>query len=84
MAMKNRAERQPVPVMLLSFGFVTLWLIAAAFPFLWTFWGSFKVEADFFSFADWTSALTGTKTIQQTGSAFTSNGYQGAWVEQPF
>ena len=82
--MKNRAERQPVPVMLLSFGFVTLWLIAAAFPFLWTFWGSFKVEADFFSFADWTSALTGTKTIQQTGSAFTGNGYQGAWVEQQF
>ena len=33
----------------LSTGFVLLWLIVAAFPFLWTVWGSFKVEADFFS-----------------------------------
>ena len=33
----------------LSTGFVLLWLFLAAFPFLWTVWGSFKVEADFFS-----------------------------------
>ncbi len=82
--MKNRADRQPLPVMLLCFGFVAIWLIAAAFPFAWTLWGSFKVEADFFSYANWTSALTGTKTIQQTGSAFTGNGYAGAWIEQEF
>ena len=47
-------------------------------------WGSFKVQADFFSYADWTSALSGTKTIEQTGSAFTGNGYYGAWVEKEF
>ena len=82
--MKNRAERQPLPVMLLCFGFVAIWLVAAAFPFAWTMWGSFKVEADFFSYANWTSALTGTKTLQQTGSAFTGNGYHGAWIEQQF
>ena len=82
--MKNRAERQPLPVMLLCTGFVTIWVITAAFPFLWTLWGSFKVEADFFSYADWTSALSGTKTIQQTGSAFTGNGYYGAWVTKEF
>lgn len=82
--MKNRAERQPLPVMLLCFGFVAIWLITAAFPFAWTLWGSFKVEADFFSYANWTSALTGPKTIQQTGSAFTGNGYRGAWIEQAF
>jgi ABC-type glycerol-3-phosphate transport system permease component len=82
--MMNRAERQPLPVKLLCMGFVAIWLVTAAFPFLWTFWGSFKVEADFFSYSDWTSALTGEKTIQQTGAAFTGNGYEGAWVEQRF
>ena len=82
--MKNRAERQPLPVMLLCMGFVAIWVITAAFPFLWTLWGSFKVEADFFSYADWMNALTGTKTTLQTGAAFTGNGYEGAWVEQKF
>jgi trehalose/maltose transport system permease protein len=82
--MKNRAERQPLPVMILCMGFVAIWLVTAAFPFLWTMWGSFKVEADFFSYADWTSALSGTNTIRQTGGAFTGNGYEGAWVEQRF
>ncbi len=82
--MKNRAERQPLPVMLLCMGFVAIWVITAAFPFIWTTWGSFKVEADFFSYADWTNALYGTKTTQQTGAAFTGNGYEGAWVEQRF
>ena len=82
--MKSRAERQPLPVMLLCTGFVAIWVITAAFPFLWTLWGSFKVQADFFSYADWTSALSGTKTIQQTGSAFTGVGYYGAWVEKEF
>ncbi len=82
--MMNRAQRQPLPVKILCLGFVALWLIAAAFPFLWTLWGSFKVEADFFSYADWTAALRGDKTIAQTSAAFTGNGYQGAWVQQRF
>lgn len=80
----NRAERQPVPVMLLSMGFVLIWVISAAFPFLWTLWGSFKVEADFFSYTNWRNAITGTATLAQTGGTMTYNGYEGAWIEQRF
>jgi len=68
----------------LSFGFVALWLIMAAFPFFWTLWGSFKVQGDFFSKADWTHALRGTFTLAETGSTFTGNGYEGAWIEKEF
>jgi trehalose/maltose transport system permease protein len=63
---------------------VFIWLIAAGFPFIWTLWGSFKVEGDFFSKADWTYALTGVRTMIETGGAFTSDGYYGAWVEREF
>ena len=42
---------------ILSLGFLGLWLALAAVPFLWTLWGSFKVEADFFSKQDWRNAL---------------------------
>ena len=28
--------------------FIIVWLLLACFPFIWTFWGSFKVRADFF------------------------------------
>ncbi len=51
-----------------------VWVIMAAFPFLWTLWGSFKVQADFFSARDWTNALTGPRTIAETGGAFTGAG----------
>ena len=51
---------------------------------LWTLWGSFKVEADFFSKVDWTFALSGERTIAETGSAFTGAGYYGAWVQEEF
>ena len=56
----------------------------AAFPFLWTFWGSFKVELDFFSIADWTNALTGANTQDTYGRPFTGAGYYGAWVTNEF
>ena len=56
--------------------------IAAAFPFAWTVWGSFKVEADFFSRQSWWNAIEGTRTQAQTGSAFTARGYEGAWVDE--
>ena len=79
-AVSNRTS----PLAIISFGLVMLWLLVAAFPFLWTLWGSFKVQADFFSKADWTLALTGENTIAQTGDAFTSAGYYGAWVEEEF
>ncbi|MEM8540880.1 MAG: carbohydrate ABC transporter permease, partial [Pseudomonadota bacterium] len=48
--------------LMLTWVFLVVWLIVAAFPFLWTLWGSFKVEGDFFSKADWTRALTGELT----------------------
>lgn len=67
-----------------SIFFIALWLIIAAFPFLWTFWGSFKVELDFFSKENWANAVTGLRTIRDTGSAFTGDGYQGAWVQEEF
>jgi multiple sugar transport system permease protein len=60
--------------------FVCAWLFAAAFPFLWTVWGSFKVEGDFFSRQSFWDAVFGVKTLLQTGSRFTLDGYHGAWV----
>ena len=64
--------------------FVLLWVVAAGFPFLWTMWGSFKVQGDFFSKADWTYAISGVRTQIETGTAFTNDGYFGAWVTKSF
>ena len=63
---------------------VALWLLVAAFPFVWTLWGSFKVEGDFFSRADWRNALYGVFTLRETGGAFTGAGYAGAWLQEEF
>ena len=82
--MANAAHRKSPALLIFSTGFVILWVVLASFPFLWTLWGSFKVQGDFFSRADWTNALWGTRTVIETGGAFTLNGYQGAWVEQEF
>jgi ABC-type glycerol-3-phosphate transport system permease component len=70
--------------LILTWTFLVLWLAVAAFPFLWTLWGSFKVEGDFFSKADWTRALTGELTMVETGAAFTGAGYEGAWIKEEF
>ena len=64
--------------------FIVLWLLVAAFPFLWTLWGSFKVELDFFSIANWMNALTGERTKEVYGTAFTGGGYRGAWIKEEF
>jgi len=82
--MSSRAMRMPTGLRLLSSGFVVIWLIMAAFPFIWTLWGSFKVELDFFSIADWTNALTGERTQATYGRPFTGAGYHGAWVQEEF
>jgi len=74
------AHRQPPLLRILTTGFVIVWLVIAAFPFLWTVWGSFKVEGDFFSRANWLNAIFGPATTLQTGAPFTGNGYYGAWV----
>lgn len=82
--MASRAQRMPRGLRIASTTFIVIWLIMAAFPFLWTLWGSFKVEIDFFSIADWTDALTGDKTNEIHGSPFTGAGYDGAWVQEEF
>jgi ABC-type glycerol-3-phosphate transport system permease component len=77
-------NRQPFGLSLLTYGFIVVWLIVAAFPFLWTFWGSFKVELDFFSIADWTNAIFGRRTEMTYGTPFTMAGYEGAWIQGEF
>lgn len=68
----------------LSISFLVLWLVLAFVPFLWTFWGSFKVQADFFSKQDWQNAIFGIRTLVETGSSFTTDGYEGAWIQEGF
>lgn len=77
-------NRHPRWLNILSFSFLGLWLILASVPFLWTLWGSFKVEADFFSKQDWRNAFYGVRTMAETGGLFTNNGYEGAWVTEEF
>lgn len=82
--MQTSARKRPLPLAILSNGFILFWVLLAAFPFLWTVWGSFKVEADFFSRESWWNAIYGARTIAQTGAAFTGDGYYGAWVVRDF
>jgi ABC-type glycerol-3-phosphate transport system permease component len=82
--MTDIANRRPLALKTLTTVFLGLWLIAAAFPFVWTVWGSFKVEADFFSRQSWWMAIEGTRTQAQTGGAFTLQGYEGAWIKNEF
>ena len=83
--MTNAASLRRSPALaVIATALVALWVILAAFPFFWTLWGSFKVQGDFFSRADWMNALTGPLTTQQTGGPFTGQGYVGAWVTSGF
>ena len=82
--MSSTQIKKPLGLQILIYGFVLLWFILAAFPFLWTFWGSFKVELDFFSKADWTNAISGARTQVVYGKAFTGAGYDGAWIQEEF
>ncbi|TMV09035.1 carbohydrate ABC transporter permease [Ruegeria sediminis] len=82
--MASKAQQAPAYLRIVTVAFVVLWLLVAAFPFLWTLWGSFKVELDFFSKADWMNALTGPRTLAEKGSPFTTDGYYGAWVQEEF
>ena len=50
--MNTKIENKLTPVRIIAFIFVALWLIVAMYPFIWTLWGSFKVQADFFSKAE--------------------------------
>ena len=78
------ARTVPIWLSILSLGFLVLWLLLAAFPFFWTLWGSFKVEADFFSKQNWTNAIFGVRTLAETGAHYTGAGYEGAWIKEEF
>ena len=82
--MINNSLKLPIVLKISISVFIALWLIIAAFPFIWTLWGSFKIEADFLSKADWMNALFAPRTIEEKGGAFTSDGYYGAWVQENF
>ena len=82
--MSSIANRYPVHLKAFIYAFIAFWVVMAAFPFFWTLWGSFKVELDFFSIADWTNALTGKNTFNTYGSSFTKTGYRGAWIQEEF
>ena len=82
--MTTEIDRRPLGLKIGLWVFIVIWLMIAAFPFLWTLWGSFKVELDFFSIADWTDALTGDNTRDTYGAPFTGTGYFGAWVQEGF
>ncbi len=69
---------------ILALAFLILWLAMAMFPFIWTLWGSFKVQGDFFSKQDWKNAIYGVFTIAETGQYFTGKGYEGAWIIKEF
>ena len=82
--MTRISNRRPPTLQMALIGFLIVWFAIVIFPFLWTLWGSFKVEGDFFSKAAWTRALTGPLTQVETGGAFTGGGYFGAWVQEEF
>ncbi len=82
--MATRAHRRSDLLIWFSTSMIVLWLLIAVGPFVWTVWGSFKVQGDFFSKADWRNAIYGILTIAETGDAFTGGGYFGAWIQEEF
>lgn len=78
------SQRRPLGLKIATWSFILVWFVIAAFPFFWTFWGSFKVELDFFSINDWTDAITGDRTQLTYGSPVTLAGYEGAWIQEEF
>ena len=82
--MAAASQRRSPLLVTMTLAFVGIWVILAAFPFVWTVWGSFKVQADFFSKANWMNAVWGIATTAETGSAFTGAGYEGAWIKREF
>lgn len=82
--MASAAQRRSGGLVFFSTAFIVFWLMLAIGPFIWTLWGSFKVQGDFFSKADWRNAIYGVQTIVETGGPFTGKGYNGAWIQEGF
>ena len=73
--MESKINRYSKQLILINSFFILVWLVVSVFPFIWTFWGSFKVKADFFSRADWMFAVTGVNTLIETGDTSTVKAY---------
>ena len=82
--MESKINRYSKQLILINSFFILAWLIISVFPFIWTFWGSFKVKADFFSRADWMFAVTGVNTLIETGDTSTVKAYVESWTEGEF
>ncbi|MGB1156657.1 MAG: carbohydrate ABC transporter permease [Alphaproteobacteria bacterium] len=70
-------RQHPLPLLILIYGFAALWVVVAAFPFVWTAWGSLKIETDFFG--HWTKNISGVDTLRTFESYFTTLGYDSAF-----
>ena len=79
--MASKAQRAPLGLRAFTIGFLVLWMLLAAFPFVWTLWGSFKVEGDFFSKANWANAIFGTLT--HTISVFSAARQNSSCTQAP-
>ena len=82
--MESKINKYSKQFILFNSIFIFCWLGISIFPFLWTFWGSFKVKADFFSRADWWYAVSGVNTLIETGGRSTLEAYINSWIEGEF
>ena len=82
--MESKVNKYSKQFILFNSIFIFCWLVISIFPFLWTFWGSFKVKADFFSRADWWYAVSGVNTLIETGGRSTLEAYINSWIEGEF
>ena len=82
--MESKIHKYSKQFILFNSIFIFCWLVISIFPFLWTFWGSFKVKADFFSRADWWHAISGINTLIETGGRATLEAYINSWIEGEF
>ena len=82
--MESKIHKYSKQFILFNSIFIFCWLGISIFPFLWTFWGSFKVKADFFSRADWWYAVSGVNTLIETGGRATLEAYINSWIEGEF
>jgi len=76
--MATLADKKSKKLLIINSIFILAWLIIAAFPFIWTFLGSFKVREDFFSRSDWWYVISGFHTIIETGGRYTLNAFREA------
>jgi len=82
--MESKVNKYSKQFILFNSIFIFCWLVISVFPFLWTFWGSFKVKADFFSRADWWYTVSGVNTLIETGGRSTLEAYINSWIEGEF